>query len=188
MRYGAYKEQFWIPWRELTESMKEKLKQQLQSKGETMELLTLEQFYNHWQGHRRLTIRTVEAFPEDKLFSYNVEPMRPFGKLMIEVLMVEGHFLHGILSGDWAWKPDFIRASSKKDLLIAFEQVSTQTQQQWSKLTSERLEADEIDAGHAKKTNRERLLYILDNEIHHRAQGYVYLRLLGIEPPAFYER
>jgi uncharacterized damage-inducible protein DinB len=36
--------------------------------------------------------------------------------------------------------------------------------------------------------NRDRLLYMVDNEIHHRAQGYVYLRLLGIEPPAFYER
>lgn len=31
------------------------------------------------------------------------------------------------------------------------------------------------------------LLYMLDNEIHHRGQGYVYLRLLGLEPP-FWER
>ena len=32
------------------------------------------------------------------------------------------------------------------------------------------------------------LFYWIDNEIHHRGQGYVYLRALGIEPPAFYER
>jgi len=32
------------------------------------------------------------------------------------------------------------------------------------------------------------LLYIRDNEIHHRGQGYVYLRSLGIEPPHFWER
>jgi len=31
-------------------------------------------------------------------------------------------------------------------------------------------------------------LYVIDNEIHHRGQGYVYLRALGIEPPPFYER
>ena len=31
-------------------------------------------------------------------------------------------------------------------------------------------------------------LYWIDNEIHHRGQGYVYLRSLGIEPPAFYDR
>ena len=29
---------------------------------------------------------------------------------------------------------------------------------------------------------------VIDNEIHHRGQGYVYLRALGIEPPPFYER
>ena len=28
----------------------------------------------------------------------------------------------------------------------------------------------------------------IDNEIHHRGQGYVYLRALGKEPPPFYER
>jgi uncharacterized damage-inducible protein DinB len=32
------------------------------------------------------------------------------------------------------------------------------------------------------------LLYVVDNEIHHRAQGYVYLRALGIEPPLFHVR
>jgi uncharacterized damage-inducible protein DinB len=30
--------------------------------------------------------------------------------------------------------------------------------------------------------------YAIDNEIHHRGQGYVYLRALGIEPPHFWER
>ena len=32
------------------------------------------------------------------------------------------------------------------------------------------------------------ILYVIDNETHHRGQGYVYLRSLGIEPPPFYER
>jgi uncharacterized damage-inducible protein DinB len=32
------------------------------------------------------------------------------------------------------------------------------------------------------------ILYAIDNEIHHRGQGYVYLRSLGIEPPPFWER
>jgi uncharacterized damage-inducible protein DinB len=32
------------------------------------------------------------------------------------------------------------------------------------------------------------LSYIIDNEIHHRAQGHVYLRSLGLEPPPFWDR
>jgi uncharacterized damage-inducible protein DinB len=30
--------------------------------------------------------------------------------------------------------------------------------------------------------------YLIDNEIHHRGQGYVYLRALDIEPPFFPDR
>ena len=37
-------------------------------------------------------------------------------------------------------------------------------------------------------TTHDLILYVIDNEIHHRAQGYVYLRALGIEPPPFYDR
>ena len=39
--------------------------------------------------------------------------------------------------------------------------------------------------GHPEGRAIEWLTYALENEIHHRAQGYVYLRLLGLEPPAF---
>jgi uncharacterized damage-inducible protein DinB len=47
--------------------------------------------------------------------------------------------------------------------------------------------------GHRRLTRRvievyDLLLYVIDNEVHHRGQGYVYLRALGITPPPFYER
>ena len=32
------------------------------------------------------------------------------------------------------------------------------------------------------------LFYIIDNEVHHRGQGFVYLRALGVEPPQFPDR
>ena len=153
-----------------------------------MEFLTLEQFYNHWQGHRQLTVRTIEAFPEDKLFSYNVEPMRTFGEIAKEILEVENSTLHGILSGEWKWEPKYNSVANKQELVSAFEALGKQTQENWSKLSTERLQAVEKDAWGMTWANYNRLLYMIDNEIHHRAQGYVYLRSLGIEPPAFYER
>lgn len=42
--------------------------------------------------------------------------------------------------------------------------------------------------GQYEDVGRNRFLYVIDNEIHHRGQGYVYLRALGVEPPAFWER
>lgn len=50
------------------------------------------------------------------------------------------------------------------------------------------LDAVEQDPFGPPDTNWSKLLYMIDNEVHHRAQGFVYLRALGIEPPAFYER
>jgi uncharacterized damage-inducible protein DinB len=153
-----------------------------------MELLTLEQFHNHWQGHRRLTLRTLEAFPEDKLFSYKVEPMRTFGEIAKEILEVENSILHGVYSGEWKWETKYDSVTSKQGLLAASEDLGKQTRQVWSKLSLERLRAVEKDAWGITWANFERLLYMHDNEIHHRAQGYVYLRQLGLEPPAFFER
>jgi uncharacterized damage-inducible protein DinB len=152
-----------------------------------MELLTLEQFYTHWQGHRKLTLRTIEAFPEEKLFSYNVEPMRTFGEIAKEIMGVEAYTLNGIISGEWVWKQNEV-ITNKELLLAGFLQMEKTTKELWSKLTLERLQTVEKDGWGMTSANRDRLLYMIDNEIHHRAQGYVYLRSLGVEPPAFYER
>ncbi len=40
----------------------------------------------HWQGHRKLSRRVIEAFPEDKLFTFSVGSMRPFGRLATEMV------------------------------------------------------------------------------------------------------
>jgi hypothetical protein len=36
----------------------------------TMNLVTADALLNNWQGHRRLTRKTIEAFPEEKLFQF----------------------------------------------------------------------------------------------------------------------
>lgn len=152
-----------------------------------MNILNLQQFIAHFQGHRRLTIRTLQAFPEDQLLGYRVEPMRTFAEMAGEILALERYTLHGIISGNWAWQTPAPLAS-KQALVSAFELQGQESPGLFGKLSSERLEAVEKDSFGARWANRDRLLYMLDNEIHHRAQGYVYLRLLGIEPPAFWER
>src|SRR5690625_7145092 len=43
---------------------------------------------DHWQGHRRLTRRVIEAVPEDKLFSFSIGSMRPFGNMAVQLGML----------------------------------------------------------------------------------------------------
>jgi uncharacterized damage-inducible protein DinB len=66
----------------------------------------------------------------------------------------------------------------------ATEEVNTL----WPQIPEGRLQEDDVAFGMWPGKVYWTLFYIIDNEIHHRAQGYVYLRSLGIEPPKFWER
>jgi hypothetical protein len=58
----------------------------------------------------------------------------------------------------------------------------------FSQITEERFQETFNLFGQYEFPVYQNILYFVDNEIHHRGQGYVYLRALGIEPPFFWER
>jgi hypothetical protein len=65
-------------------------------------VLTLDQLLEHWLGHRRVTRRTIEAFPDDEAFTtFSVGGMRPFAVLVNEFLQMAVPTLTGIVSGEW---------------------------------------------------------------------------------------
>jgi hypothetical protein len=67
-------------------------------------ILIPETLLDHWQGHRRLTRRMIEAFPEDKLFSFSVGSMRPFSELAMEFLKMAEPITRGVATGEWVSK------------------------------------------------------------------------------------
>lgn len=153
--------------------------------------ISRDEFMEVLEGNRRLTIRTIEAFPEDQLFQYKpVESLRPFSQMAIEILIVERAYTRGIALDEWEFSNPFEEISTKEDLLTAYEDVREETRRLWSAITEEKLATEKDDPffGLGSQSHMERLQYALENEIHHRGQGYIYLRLLGIEPPAFYIR
>jgi uncharacterized damage-inducible protein DinB len=149
-------------------------------------LLTPAQFLEHWQGHRNLTRRVIEAFPDDQLFTFTAGGMRPFGVIAWELHGVADDTLRGLQENDWTMSqrplPD-----SKRALLEQWDALDGNLASRFSSIAPEQLsKVHELPwfpmVGYAT------LFYMIDNEIHHRGQGYVYLRSLGIEPPPFWER
>jgi len=56
------------------------------------------------EGNRRLTIRTIESFPEKELFTFTaVESMRPFSEMVLEILGIETGYIRGIATNEWDW-------------------------------------------------------------------------------------
>jgi uncharacterized damage-inducible protein DinB len=152
--------------------------------------LTSELLLRHWLGHRRLTRRTIVAFPEPALFEHHAPGMRSFGAIVHELNAFLPPVLVGAADGVWAW-PDAYASSaptSKAELLAAFDAATDDLARDLPRISAERFVAVDQPIGSRQEPVVFTLLYFLDNEIHHRAQGFVYLRELGIEPPAFYQR
>lgn len=149
--------------------------------------LTPAQFLAHWQGHRRLTRQVIEAFPEPELFRYRVEPMRTFGEMSLELIAIGGPMVKGIATGDWGEYAE-PEATSRSELLALWDTATAEIEEWWPRVPEERFHETVTTFGQFESPGRDQFLYALDNEIHHRGQGYVYLRALGIEPPSFWER
>jgi len=154
------------------------------------QVISPEQLLKHWQGHRALTRHVIEAFPEKDFFEFSIGGMRPFSKLASELLSIAVPALKGIINRD-------AQPYSEE----ATETLTTKAQylQKWDEATEEiNLYFKQIPVEDFEKTFNlfgqyefpiiENIFYFIDNEIHHRGQGYVYLRALGIEPPFFWTR
>ncbi|MGE5590589.1 MAG: DinB family protein [Bacillota bacterium] len=154
------------------------------------DLLTIPRLREMLEGNRRLTVRTLQAYPEQALFVHAAPNMRTAAALFQEILGMDRAFVRGTATGQWEYVHVAKDASTKEELLQAFATLQKETQDWWDSITEERLFAVEDDrfGWGPPQPNLERILYSLENEIHHRGQIYVYLRELGVEPPAFYER
>ena len=149
--------------------------------------ITPEALLAHWQGHRRLTRRVIEAFPEDQLFTFSLGGMRPFGGLAMEMLTMAEPMLRGLVTGDWTM-PGSRDPQPKHEILRLWDESTNQIDKLWLELPPERFLETANAFGQYPGVVHDLILYVIDNEIHHRGQGYVYLRALGIEPPAFFDR
>lgn len=159
----------------------------------TIETVTKDQLLQHWQGHRNLTRRVIEAFPEDELFNHSIGGMRPFSELALEMIHMASPGLKGIATGEWTEfgevpGADSKKPGSKKELLELWDWSTEQINKIWGEIPDGRLQENDVAFGQWEGQTWGHLFYFIDNEIHHRGQGYVYLRSLGIEPPYFWER
>lgn len=95
--------------------------------------------------------------------------------------------LQGVITSEWKQFAS-AKATTKAELLAAWDDATTEINALWPKIPAARFQEVDTAFGQWKMAIYDLLLYVRDNEIHHRGQGYVYLRTLGIEPPPFWER
>lgn len=143
----------------------------------------------HWQGHRSLTRRVIEAFPEKEFFNHSIGDMRTFAEMTLELLGIGGPGIKEIASGNqFKLNEHRDHGNSKTKILQYWDEATEEINTYWRQIPVEHFHTTIKIFGQYEGTVCSSILYFIDNEIHHRGQAYVYLRDLGIEPPAFWDR
>lgn len=157
-------------------------------------IISSTELLEHWQGHRRLSRKVIDAFPEDKLFSHSIGGMRTFAELAQEMIEMAAPGIHGMVTGEWIQFNEMKqfanteKPTTKAEIFTIWDEITELINQEWSKIPLERFQEVDKAYGQYEGTIISFLFYFIDNEVHHRGQGYVYLRSLGITPPFFWER
>jgi len=153
------------------------------------QIITPEDLLKHWQGHRALTRRVIELFPEKDFFEFSIAGMRTFAKLTDELLAIGAPGLKGIVTKEiQPFTEEGEKLVFKAQYLEKWDEATAEINHYWEKLSIEDFNETFNLFGQYEFPVIQNILYFIDNEIHHRGQGYVYLRALGIEPPFFWER
>src|SRR5690349_21034235 len=96
---------------------------------------------NQWLGHRKITRRVIEAFPEDKMFTYSIGGMRTFAQLITELLALGAPGIEGVVTGKWKSYADIeagFKFNSKKELLELWDDATDNIKSLWAQIPAER--------------------------------------------------
>lgn len=153
------------------------------------QVISKKDLLKHWQGHRSLTRKVIEAFPEKDFFEFSIGGMRPFSALVSEFLAMGAPAMKGIIERqEEAFQENSENLTTKAQYLEKWDEATAEINKYWEQLKLEDFDLVFNLFGAYNFPVIQNILYLIDNEIHHRGQGYVYLRALGIEPPYFWER
>lgn len=156
---------------------------------ENKQVISQDELLNHWQGHRNLTRRVIEAFPEKEFFEFSIGGMRTFAELTAELLAIGAPGIKGIVTQQvQPYQENSAKATTKAEFLEKWDEATSVINDYWSQLKVEDFSKTFNLFGEYEFPVIQNVLYFIDNEVHHRGQAYVYLRALGIEPPFFWER
>lgn len=145
--------------------------------------MTKSSILKYWENVRKLTLRLLDLFPEDRFDFRPAETVRSVAEQFDHILVVELYTRIGIVTGEWSLAPfSSERDRSRKTLRDKLYNEHKKTIGILRLLPEGRyLKMYETPFG---SLTGEAVIYTaIDEEIHHRGNPYTYLRILGIEPP-----
>jgi uncharacterized damage-inducible protein DinB len=142
----------------------------------------------HLERFRGVTLQTLEWVPEEKLGWGPKEGLRSFAENFLHLARVEEYYARGLLTGQWDMERYFARpaALTRESLRQVLTETRATTLTGLENLDPARLdEKVTVPDVPVDWTLRSWLWYLVEHEVHHKAQLALYLREIGVVPPFF---
>jgi uncharacterized damage-inducible protein DinB len=151
-------------------------------------LTELENVREHWTRYRDVTLRHLDLLTDQEL-NWRPQPeLFTCGQHLIHILQTERYYSRGLFHADWdATRLHFPASCPAGDALRReFETTRASTLQDFDRLTDGMLdEIMPVPNAPVELPLRWWLWFVLEHEIHHKAQLALYMRQLGKIPPFF---
>jgi len=150
------------------------------------EILTPEALLTNLKDVRALTRNVIEAFPEKELFEFSVANLRPFSQMVEEFLMITNYiFTETLHEKHTPFYTEGQFPTTKAEVLALWDRATEIIDREWKEVGNY---TQSLTIYQMTFSFSQWILYAIENESHHRGQGYTYLRALNIEPPFFWAR
>jgi uncharacterized damage-inducible protein DinB len=153
-----------------------------------MEIRTIQPFLQYFGSVRERTMRVARCVPPDKIDWTYAAGKFTLGDLLRHIAVTERYlFAENIQSGTSRYTTHGKELADGHANVLAFmERLHTESMEIFSGLTDADLQAKCRNVGGVEIATWKWLRSMVEHEIHHRGQIYLYLGLLGAPTPPLY--
>jgi len=153
-----------------------------------MEIISTREFLDYWEKVRQRTLKVIACIPPDRFDWRYAEGKFSFADIIRHLATIERY----MYAENAQLKPSLYPGHSKEladgpeNVLAYFNRMHQESVAIFSRLSPEDLQKKCVTPGGASITVWKWLRAMVEHEVHHRAQMYIYLGLLGIATPPIY--
>jgi len=153
-----------------------------------MEIHSIESFLPYWENVRARTLRTAGCIPADKLEWTYREGAFTFGDLLRHIVTAERYiFAEPVAGRRSAYQGCGRELADGFDNVIAYmERLHRESVEIFRQLTPEDMRRKCVTPDGASLSTWKWLRAMVEHEIHHRGQIFIYLGMLGVPAPPLY--
>lgn len=153
-----------------------------------MEILSITPFLDYSEKVRARTLKVISCIPPDKFDWTYKEGKFTFGDVIRHLGAIERYMFVENAQLKPSRYPGHARelADGHENVVAFFNEMHRQSTEILSRLTDEDLQQKCVTPGGAAITVWKWLRSMLEHEIHHRGQIYLYLGMIGVQSPPIY--